>query len=87
VGAAHLIDRYHYRAGWCEGPEHYVAACAEFQGLTASGDTAERALSTLKAAVLDIVSGMRENGEEVPEPLPEERVKNALDDGPLNDCT
>jgi predicted RNase H-like HicB family nuclease len=66
-----IVDCYHFNAGWCEGPQCYVATCAEFQGLTAQGDTAENALATLKAAVRDVVQGMHESGEDVPVPLDE----------------
>jgi predicted RNase H-like HicB family nuclease len=67
--ASHVVDLYHYNAGWCEGPGCYVATCAEFQGLTAQGSTPELALATLRLAVKDIVEGLLENGEDVPEPL------------------
>jgi len=67
--AAHVVDLYHYNVGWCEGPQCYVATCSEFQGLTAQGDTIERALAILKMAVKDVVEGALENGESVPEPF------------------
>jgi predicted RNase H-like HicB family nuclease len=71
MNAVHLIDRYHYSAGWGEDAGCYTAACAEFLGLTAQGDTAERTLETLKSAVRSIVAGMLESGEELPEPFDE----------------
>ena len=75
--APHLIDFYHYSAGWCEEPRCYTAACAEFQGLTAQSDTAEHAIELLKSTVHGIVTGMFENGETIPKPL----------DETFNDCT
>jgi predicted RNase H-like HicB family nuclease len=64
-----IVDHYHFSAGWCEGPGCYVATCAEFQGLTTQSDTAEHAIKLLKETVRDIVAGMYETGEDVPEPV------------------
>jgi predicted RNase H-like HicB family nuclease len=71
VNAVHIVDRYHYSAGWGEDARCYTAACAEFQGITVQSDTAERALALLKNTVQDIVAGMLESGEELPEPFDE----------------
>jgi predicted RNase H-like HicB family nuclease len=84
MSAPHLIDLYHYSVGWCEGPACYIAACAEFQGLTVQGDEPKRALATLKTAIQDIVDGLHENAEPIPEPM---IAPDVTDNGPFNDCT
>ena len=58
-------DRYTYRVIWSEEDEEYVGLCAEFPGLSWLAAMPEEALVGIQAVVADVVSDMRDNGEDV----------------------
>ncbi len=62
-------DRYNYRVTWSEDDNEYVGLCAEFPSLSWLASTPEAALKGIRKVVEDVVKDMRENGEEVPEPI------------------
>ena len=62
-------DRYTYRVTWSNHDTEYVGLCAEFPSLSWLASTPEAALRGIRKVVSDVVSGMQENGENVPEPL------------------
>jgi predicted HicB family RNase H-like nuclease len=66
-------DRYTYRVTWSEDDNEYVGLCAEFQSLSWLASTPETALKGIRKVVEDVVKDMRENGEEVPEPIASRR--------------
>ena len=66
-------DRYTYRVTWSEDDNEYVGLCAEFQSLSWLASTLEAALKGIRKVVEDVVKDMRENGEEVPEPIASRR--------------
>lgn len=66
-------DRYTYRVTWSEDDNEYVGLCAEFQSLSWLASTPEAALKGIRKVVEDVVKDMRENGEEVPEPIASRR--------------
>ena len=66
-------DRYTYRVTWSEDDDEYVGLCAEFPSLSWLSSTPEAALKGIRKVVEDVVKNMRENGEEVPEPIASRR--------------
>jgi predicted HicB family RNase H-like nuclease len=66
-------DRYTYRVTWSEDDNEYVGLCAEFPSLSWLASTPEAALKGIRKVVEDVVKDMRENGEEVPEPIASRR--------------
>jgi predicted HicB family RNase H-like nuclease len=66
-------DRYTYRVTWSEDDNEYVGLCAEFASLSWLASTPEAALKGIRKVVEDVVKDMRENGEEVPEPIASRR--------------
>jgi predicted HicB family RNase H-like nuclease len=66
-------DRYTYRVTWSEDDNEYVGLCAEFPSLSWLASTPEAALKGIRKVVEDVVTDMRENGEEVPEPIASRR--------------
>ena len=66
-------DRYTYRVTWSEDDHEYVGLCAEFPSLSWLASTPEAALKGIRKVVEDVVKDMRENGEEVPEPIASRR--------------
>ena len=66
-------DRYTYRVTWSEDDNEYVGLCAEFPSLSWLASTPEAALKGIRKVVEEVVKDMRENGEEVPEPIASRR--------------
>ena len=66
-------DRYTYRVTWSDDDSEYVGLCAEFPSLSWLASTPEAALKGIRKVVEDVVKDMRENGEEVPEPIASRR--------------
>jgi predicted HicB family RNase H-like nuclease len=66
-------DRYTYRVTWSDDDNEYVGLCAEFPSLSWLSSTPEAALKGIRKVVEDVVKDMRENGEEVPEPIASRR--------------
>ena len=66
-------DRYTYRVTWSEDDHEYVGLCAEFPSLSWLASTPEAALKGIRKVVEDVVKDMRENAEEVPEPIASRR--------------
>jgi predicted HicB family RNase H-like nuclease len=63
------IPRYGYRVAWSDEDQAYVATCAELDGLSGLGDTAEEALSELRVAVELAIEEFVDTGAAIPEPL------------------
>ena len=66
-------DRYTYRVTWSEDDNEYIGLCAEFPSLSWLASTPEAALKGIRKVVEDVVKDMRENAEEVPEPIASRR--------------
>ena len=66
-------DRYTYRVTWSDDDNEYVGLCAEFPSLSWLASTPEAALKGIRKVVEDVVKDMRDNGEEVPEPIASRR--------------
>ncbi|MCP4118179.1 MAG: type II toxin-antitoxin system HicB family antitoxin [Desulfobacteraceae bacterium] len=66
-------DHYTYRVSWSEDDKEYVGLCAEFHSLSWLSDTPESALKGIRNLVAEVVEDMKENGEDVPQPI---AVKN-----------
>ncbi len=66
---AKQIDKYTYRVTWSDDDNEYVGLCAEFPSLSWLADTPEKALRGIRKVVADVVSDMRENDENIPEPI------------------
>jgi predicted HicB family RNase H-like nuclease len=66
-----LVDHYTYRMEWSKEDDTHIARCLEFPSLAAHGDTSEKALTEIKKAVKASIKWMKEEKEEIPEPLGE----------------
>lgn len=62
-------DHYTYRVTWSAEDEEYVGLCAEFPSLSQLSKSPEAALKGIRKMVETVVSDMRENEEEIPQPL------------------
>lgn len=62
-------DRYTYRVTWSEDDNEYVGLCAEFPSLSWLSPTPEAALKGIRKLVAEIVSDMKSNNENIPEPI------------------
>jgi len=62
-------DRYTYRVTWSEDDHEYVGLCAEFPSLSWLAKTPEAALKGIRELVADVRKDLRENGENIPEPI------------------
>jgi len=62
-------DRYTYRVTWSEDDKEYVGLCAEFPSLSWLAKKPEVALKGIRKLVEDAVKDMRNQGEDVPEPI------------------
>ena len=62
-------DHYTYRVTWSEDDKEYVGLCAEFPSLSWLTKTHEGALRGIRKVVADIIADMKENGENIPEPI------------------
>ena len=63
------VDRYTYRVTWSEEDQEYVGLCAEFPSLSWLEGTQVAALSGIQQLVLDTITDMEKNNEEIPEPF------------------
>ena len=62
-------DYYTYRVTWSEEDKEYVGLCAEFPGLSWLARTPESALKGIRNIVSEIIKDMKENSEEIPQPI------------------
>lgn len=64
-----LINRYTYRVTWSEEDQEHVGLCTEFPSLSWLSEAPEEALKGIRDLVIDCLTDMKNNGEEVPEPI------------------
>jgi predicted HicB family RNase H-like nuclease len=64
------IPNYAYRVAWSSEDRAYVATCAELDGLSGLGDSAEAALAELRVAVELAIEQFTASGTDVPRPNP-----------------
>ena len=62
-------DHYTYRVTWSEEDNEYVGLCAEFPSLSWLASTQEAALKGIRNVVSDVIKDMKQNSEEIPQPL------------------
>ena len=62
-------DRYTYRVTWSEDDNEYVGLCAEFPSLSWLSPTPEATLKGIRKLVAEIVTDMKSNNENIPEPI------------------
>ena len=62
-------DRYTYRVTWSEDDNEYVGLCAEFPSLSWLARTPEAALRGVRKLVTDVIQDLRDNSEDIPEPI------------------
>jgi predicted RNase H-like HicB family nuclease len=60
------VKTYSYHLGWSNEDQGYIATSAEFPGLSAFGESPERALSELRQAIVGAVETLEEDGIETP---------------------
>ncbi len=63
------IDRYTNRITWSEEDQEHVGLCAEFPSLSWLADNPEKALKDIRKLTRVCINEMKQNGEELPEPL------------------
>jgi predicted HicB family RNase H-like nuclease len=73
-----LVDKYTYRIEWSQEDNTHVARCLEFPSLSAHGTTVKDALSEIEFVVDETLKWMREEKEEIPEPLGLKKFKGNL---------
>jgi predicted HicB family RNase H-like nuclease len=62
-------DKYTYRVTWSEDDNEYIGLCAEFPSLSWLSPTPEAALKGIRKLVDEIVTDMKSNNENIPEPI------------------
>ena len=62
-------DHYTYRVTWSEEDSEYVGLCTEFPSLSWLANTQEAALKGIRNVVADVIKEMKQNREEIPQPL------------------
>ena len=62
-------DKYTYRVTWSEDDNEYVGLCAEFPSLSWLSTTPEAALKGIRKLVDEIITDMKLNNENIPEPI------------------
>ena len=62
-------DKYTYRVTWSEDDNEHVGLCVEFPSLSWLSPTPEAALKGIRKLVAEIVSDMKSNNENIPEPI------------------
>lgn len=72
------VDKYTYRIEWSAEDNSHVARCLEFPSLSAHGSTVNEALSEIESVVEESIKWMREEKEEIPEPLGMKKYKGNL---------
>ena len=63
------IDKYAYRMIWSEEDQEYVGLCAEFPSLSWLASSPDKALKGIQKVVKECVSDMKQEGEDVPQPI------------------
>jgi predicted HicB family RNase H-like nuclease len=63
------IDRYTYRVTWSEEDQKHVGLCVGFPSLSWLAENPEKALQGIRMLVCECIDDMKQNGEEIPEPL------------------
>jgi len=64
-----IIDHYTYRVSWSTEDEAFLGLCVEFPSLSWLADTPQAALTGMRDLIADVVQGMQNNAESVPQPL------------------
>jgi predicted RNase H-like HicB family nuclease len=62
------MQNYSFRVFWSDEDQGYVAICPEFPGISALGDTPERALAEVKIPLELAIETYEEEGWTLPEP-------------------
>lgn len=62
-------DRYTYRVTWSDEDHEYLGLCAEFASLSWLAETPEAALKGIRKLVAEVVTDMKTQGENIPQPL------------------
>lgn len=65
------VSHYTYRVAWSSEDDEFVATVAEFPSLSWLAPSQFGALEGLQTLLADVVIDMKEQGEDVPEPLSE----------------
>lgn len=73
-----IIEKYTYRIEWLEEDKVHIARCLEFPSLATHGNTAEEALREIEKVVEETIKWMKEDNEQIPEPLGLKKFKGNL---------
>jgi predicted RNase H-like HicB family nuclease len=64
-----IAEKYTYRVEWSAENNAHIAGCIEFPSLFAHGKTTQEALLEIEKVVTETIKWMKEDGEEIPEPI------------------
>ena len=70
-----MSEHYTYRVTWSAEDGEHVGLCLEFPSLSWLAPTLDEAFSGIRALVQDSVADMRANGEPLPTPLGDGRLR------------
>ena len=73
-----IIEKYTYRIEWSEEDKVHIAKCLEFPSLATHGETTEEALHEIEKVVEETIKWMKEDNEQIPEPLGLKKFKGNL---------
>lgn len=73
-----MTDKYTYRIEWSDEDGSYIGRCLEFSLLSSQEKTQEAALKEIRTAVEATVKWMKEDGEDLPEPLGTQKYKGRI---------
>jgi len=65
-----MENKYTIHIFWSEEDEGFIGICDEFPGLSAFGDTREKALKETQTALKLMIKHYRSSGQRLPEPKP-----------------
>ncbi|MAF68319.1 MAG: toxin-antitoxin system HicB family antitoxin [Micavibrio sp.] len=63
------MEKYTYRITWSDDDQEWVGLCAEFPSLSHVDRNPEKAFKGIRTLVDNVVSDMKDDGENIPEPL------------------
>jgi predicted RNase H-like HicB family nuclease len=69
-----MTNRYPFSIEWSEDDKEYIATCPAFPGLSAFGQTEEKALKEAKIALAGFIETYKANNMALPEPTIHKRV-------------
>lgn len=73
-----IVDKYTFKVEWSEEDGVHIGSCLEFPSLHGHGKNSSLALREIKKVLLHTIAWMKENGENIPEPIGSKKFKGNL---------